>query len=202
MSAIYAPPYDSPIEDLFAYNAVKYLADDVELMPQVSIQTICGRFVLDFLLQSPSAGRVAVECDGKEFHEESRDEWRDAMILGGGLVDAIYRLRGCDIHFHIEDLLYLMSRHDPTLMSERGITNLDLLATPEAKSFQSGERAVDIHSFHYHSVDDEQGSLRMEVRRTSVPLGQRRFWQAAYAYAKSIGGGDLDEVIASYRRGT
>ena len=127
-----------------------------------------------------------------------RDEWRDAMILGGEFVDSIYRLRGCDIHYHIEDLLYLMSCLDPKIMSERGIRNLELLATPKAKSSRPGEHALDIHSFRYHSDDDEQGSLRMEVRRRFVPLGQRRFWRAAYAYAQSIGGGDLDEVIASY----
>ncbi len=202
MPALYSPPYDSPIEDLFAYNAIKYLADDVELTTQVPINTICGRFVLDFVAVSPTAGKIAIECDGKEFHEESRDEWRDAMILGCGFVDVIYRLRGSDIHYHIEDLLYLISRRDPNVISERGAINLASLATAEAKSFIAKGQHNEIHCIQYSSADGEQGRLRMEVRRTAIPAGQRRFWQAAYAYAQSIGGGKLDDVIASYRSGT
>lgn len=47
--------------------------------------------------------RIGIECDGKKFHNASRDEWRDAMILGGEHLDVIYRLRGSDINFYIED---------------------------------------------------------------------------------------------------
>lgn len=81
---IYQPPYDSPIEDAFAYYFVmKYAAEDVDLTTQVEASTICGKFRLDFVLCAREGFRAGVECDGKDFHNPSRDEWRDAMILGG-----------------------------------------------------------------------------------------------------------------------
>ncbi len=202
MPATYSPPYESPIEDLFAYNVVKYLAEGIELIPQVPVQTICGRFVLDFVLRLPGVGKIGIECDGRDFHDESRDEWRDAMILGAGSVDAIYRLRGCDIHHHIEDLLFLLSRLEPWVMPEWRIKYLEVLATPEVKSRLVQGLSDDIYHVRYQTTDQERGSLRMEVRRSSVPPGQRRFWQTAYNYAQSVGGGGLDDVIASYRQGS
>jgi hypothetical protein len=71
---IYNPPYDSPIEDRFAENLVKYLRDDVDLSTQVECKTICGDFHLDFLITSGNGAKVAIECDGKEFHDSYRDE--------------------------------------------------------------------------------------------------------------------------------
>jgi len=76
---MYDPPYESPLEDLFAWNAVKYLGETVAFDKQVEVDTICGKFRLDFLAVSPES-RVAFECDGVEYHEPRRDEWRDAMI--------------------------------------------------------------------------------------------------------------------------
>ena len=35
MSAFYDPPYDSPIEDIFAWNTVKYLSEQTVLSKQV-----------------------------------------------------------------------------------------------------------------------------------------------------------------------
>jgi len=43
----YSPPYDSPSENKFAYNLVKYLEKDVELHPQYSIKTHKTTFHLD-----------------------------------------------------------------------------------------------------------------------------------------------------------
>lgn len=122
---------ESPIERLFAWNIAKYLHEDVTTEQQVEVQTICGTYRLDFLIQR---GRkvVAVECDGKEFHRIERDEWRDALILETKKVHAIYRLRGSDLTYHTEDLLYLMSKRDRDLFSERGLFNLSRLASEQA----------------------------------------------------------------------
>src|SRR5205823_6540052 len=58
----YRPPYGSPIEDVFAYSATKYLRKEVRLVPQQKIRTYCGSFRVDFLIQFGKR-RVAVECD-------------------------------------------------------------------------------------------------------------------------------------------
>jgi len=93
-SPIYNPSYDSPLEDIFAFNIVKYLDHGVSFRPQVEVNTICEVFRVDFMVQAPGGKKIVFECDGKEFHDAFRDEWRDAMILGAGEADIIYRLRG------------------------------------------------------------------------------------------------------------
>jgi hypothetical protein len=195
MPAHYLPPYDSPIEDKFAYFLTKYIAGDVKILPQFPAETICGRFVIDFVLISPEIGRVAIECDGREFHDDRRDEWRDAMILGHQIVDSVYRLRGSDINFYIEDVLFLLSRLEPGLMSARGSTNLNTLVSIDAKVFPA-TRDEDRIRIRYQ--EPEEGSLLIEVRRFHVPEGQRRFWQAAFRFAKSVGGGQLETVMQRY----
>jgi hypothetical protein len=197
MPVFYTPPYDSPIEDMFVRHYERYAVSSAELVPQKEIKTICGNFILDFRIQDETGYRVGIECDGKEFHEESRDEWRDAMILGGDHVDVIYRLRGSDINFYIEDVLYLLSVLEPQLFKERATVDLDVLASPEVKQLQKN-RGRDHYFFEYRNGDDK-GLFRLEARRRKVPDGERRFWQAAYRYAQEIGGGRLNDDIASYR---
>ena len=43
------------------------------------------------------------------------------------------------------------------------------------------------------------GDPQIYVRRAHVSDKKRHFWQAAYQYARLIGGGALDDVIQSYR---
>ncbi len=119
----YNPPYDSPIEDEFALNVVKYLDDTAVLHAQVPINTRAGRLRSDFVIEKGPL-RVAVECDGKEFHDAYNDQWRDALILGTGRIDAIYRLRGKDIKKHVDDALFIIQDAYPKLFSERGLINL------------------------------------------------------------------------------
>jgi very-short-patch-repair endonuclease len=198
MSVTYSPPYDSPIEDAFAYHFAKYANENVQFDCQVPVQTICGLFVIDFVAHAPNIGRIAIECDGKDFHDESRDEWRDAMILGAKAVDTIYRVRGSDIAHHIDDILFCLSRLEPGIASKRGEINLNALASYEVKELSLNQ---DHDLYHLYYKDEEQeGALLLEIRRQRIPVGQRRFWQSAYRHAVSVGGGDLDEVIRGFRQ--
>jgi hypothetical protein len=95
---VYDPPYESPLEDSFAWNLSKHLRRDTRLEKQVVVSTVCGAFRMDFVATSAAGQRIAFECDGAEFHEFRRDEWRDAMILGGGGADSIIRLEGAILH--------------------------------------------------------------------------------------------------------
>ena len=197
MKIIYTPPYDSPIEDKFAYHYIKYASDDVDMVAQFEALTLCGRFIIDFVLLASNGKRIGIECDGREFHDESRDEWRDAMIIGEGHVDVIYRLRGCDITYCIEDILYLMAILEPCLFSTRAIENLKVLASAEIQEI-SKDHCNDFYYFK-HNNEVDAGFFKVEVRRRIVPNGQRRFWQSAYRFAKLLGGGNLDEIIEKYR---
>ncbi|MFZ1389844.1 MAG: hypothetical protein WBP46_18985 [Thiolinea sp.] len=198
MPAIYNPPYDSPIEDIFARHYVNYASETIAFTPQASINTLCGVFILDFLLEDGSGYRVGIECDGKEFHDAARDEWRDAMILGEHHVDVIYRVRGSDIVYYMEDVLYILSKFEPSLFKHRATNNLSVLASYEAQQMAKS-RDSESYIFEYKNSEDI-GFLHLSARRYTVPTNERRFWQAAYTYALSIGGGKLTDVIDQYRK--
>src|SRR5690606_13136417 len=85
------PPFESPIEQSFAWAVTKYINPEVAWDKQVTKKTICGPFRVDFEATLPSGHRISFECDGAGFHEQSLDEFRDAMLLGDGQTDAVVR---------------------------------------------------------------------------------------------------------------
>jgi len=74
---------------------------------------------------------ISFECDGKQFHDRWRDEWRDAITLGEGHVDVVYRLRGHDICFNVSDCLFLISHWEPEMFTVAGRLNLRSLVCSE-----------------------------------------------------------------------
>jgi len=48
-SSMYDPPYESPLEDCFAWALSKYLRPGTNLQKQVEVKTICGDFRVDFV---------------------------------------------------------------------------------------------------------------------------------------------------------
>jgi len=152
----YRPPYGSPIEDVFAYSATKYLRKEVRLVPQQKIRTYCGSFRVDFLIQFGKR-RVAVECDGKAFHRTARDLARDTLILGSCAVDMIFRLQGSSIHYRIGDCLFLLSRYVPHLFTDRGFSNLEALAAPETRAQTNVTVKPFVNVEHSIADDEERG---------------------------------------------
>lgn len=197
--ATYHPPYESPIEDDFALNFVKYIKDNIVLNKQVEIDTICGKFRVDFSIESPTQQIIAFECDGKEFHEESRDEWRDAMILGSSDINEIYRLRGSDLTYHMNDILYIISKYIPHIFSERGLINLGHLASKEALSHSLNAYSTIIRVAYISDPPQSVHHIIIERRHKNIPKGKRQFWQASYKFALEHGGGQLDNIISNYR---
>jgi hypothetical protein len=173
----YDPPYDSPIEDLFAVNAVKYLHEDCQFDKQVEVPTILGTYRLDFLVTRGSR-KMAVECDGKEFHDKYRDEWRDALIFDAGGADVIYRLRGCDLTYHTEDLLYLMARWDPEFFSDRAQINLNKLVADEIRPWGNGDDYPMGAMAHYRPEPGQREGYWIDIDRfvRVPPPGKRVFW--------------------------
>lgn len=192
--------YDSPIEAELAWELGKWLADSVGVTQQEVFETSAGRFRPDFVLRT-GLRSVGVEADGRDFHNERRDEWRDAMLLGEGRLDTIYRLRGTDIAHRLPDCLYLMTRLDPELFSERGRINLANAASYEARD-KVIDDVLEAVRVVYEAPLDEEGPpafLRM-IRRTSQPTSAKRvFWRdTCYPFAKAQPGLSLDEIIRLY----
>ncbi len=194
----YDPPYESPLEDLFALNVVKYLRSSVGFDKQVKAETICGKFRMDFVVYCGSK-KVAFECDGQGYHEDLRDEWRDAMILGAGAVDTIYRLRGSDLTYYLEDCLFIVSQWEAEIFSERALINLKVLASDEARSHRIKKcNSIAMITYRQQSNSITPFFVWIERRSHQIPPGKRVFWQRWFDYAKKHGGGDLDKIIGKY----
>jgi very-short-patch-repair endonuclease len=112
---------ESPIEELFlaaafaagvdshsaAHIYASPFSDDFEFFPGDHIwpQTRMGNYRLDFLIVHVAADGtrtfVAVECDGHEFHERTkeqaaRDKMRDRFLTGRGI--KVLRFAGSEIY--------------------------------------------------------------------------------------------------------
>lgn len=126
--------HESPLEERMSDLLIKALDDATTWKTQVNVRTAFGDFRLDALLVAPDGRpRVAIECDGARHHRGSRDEWRDAAILGEGFVDAILRVRGRDLYLRPADVLHALCVRLPMLFSARGRENAARLASQEIR---------------------------------------------------------------------
>lgn len=188
------PPYNSPIEESFAWNFTKYANPNVDIRKQELISTTHGKFFLDFAVEDQQGHIIGIECDGKEFHEPYRDEWRDAIILGAGHISEIVRIRGADIYYNIIDALYVLLIWFPSFFSESGIINLTFLASDYIKRSQ-GSIKDSLSAFTRLLLEDGsvQGSL---VTRRTIPAGGRRqFWTEMAAFANKHPYKSVDELM-------
>ncbi len=129
-SLFYAPPYERPVEDEFAWHLVKYLEPSAGLAYQYRVETPFTRFWIDFVVEY--GGRhIAFECSDL-FTDADETAYRDALIVGSGAIDVLYRFRTEDLLHHLHDVLLLISRWEPALFSRRGHINLQTLASQTA----------------------------------------------------------------------
>jgi hypothetical protein len=206
----YDPPYDSPIEDLFAWHLIKYLPPHATLVPQVEVTTQCGTYRIDFVCTS--GGRtVGFECDGQKYHDEVKDEWRDALIMGTHRVNAVYRIAGRNIFHQIERSLYLIGRDEPNLFGERGRIQLRILGEADMIGV---DRFEDVSFLGYrwfperlaHLLDDqdliEQASRDVTLRLTKSTdrrfYGREPEWLRKVRFARLHRGKTLSEIIQLY----
>lgn len=194
----YIPPYDSPIEDEFALTYTKYINENVDFRMQEMVYTKCGKFRLDFIVELEDGKKIGIECDGEEFHDQSRDEWRDAAILGSTDIYEIYRIKGSDIQYHLEDVLYVLSIWEPTLFSERGRNILKKIASEailKVNQFDTTRLMVPFISERgvYHLILDRR------TKRYTKNI-KKQFWETAYQVIKKSNLNDLDAIISEYRK--
>lgn len=95
-------PTESKIEEEFQYWMSKFLA--VDGRAQVPVSTSRGNYRLDFLFD----GRVAVELDGKRFHDGKRDAIRDEAILRETEIEEIIRIPGEVWWWREEDTMHVI----------------------------------------------------------------------------------------------
>lgn len=192
---LYEPPYDSPIEDILAYNLLKYIRPDVVLRRQVEVATKAGTFRLDFVLEGNGVS-IGLECDGEEFHDPWRDEWRDAMILGSAKMDDILRIPGKHICGRPSICIYRIAEWYHEFFTDHGQTNIETLARAEAEAVD--EAYGHPHgNLDFHGEEGKQrilGMVRLE-RRAQSP----HYLAKLLAFAKASSHTTLDAIIEEYK---
>ena len=131
-SLFYDPPYERPLEDEFAWHLIKYLRPIAGLRYQVKIETPCTNAWVDFIVEH-GARRIGFEIGSLEEGDEEQERYRDALVIGSGALDVLYRFRAADLLYRPHDALHLAAVWDQSLFSERGRINLHTLASPEAR---------------------------------------------------------------------
>ncbi len=186
---------ESPIEQALEHHLTKFLAGHVSVERQVPCTTLWGAFRFDFVL-SANGLRIALECDGAEYHDQEHDEWRDAVTLGSGIVDEVVRFAGHSIHHCPDDCLFVLSCMHPRMFSSRTRNHLDRLAF-------SGDERVDVRQelvlYGIPVTDAESDEI---VAEHTVAVRRRRraerpqYWENLYQVAQRLGPSTLREVIA------
>ena len=188
------PPYDSPIETVFADSCFKFLSPTVCVEKQVEVSTTHGVFRLDFLM-SANGRNIAIECDGKDFHEGLRDELRDAILLGEGKCDTIYHFRGCDLVYYRYDCVWLMSILDKDLFIQRGHIQLCQLRclTPDLR-YEDIEKNESFH-FHIGSPSRFFWAIRRSTQLVNNNPTLNYHWKHLYKFACEHPCANLDELL-------
>lgn len=125
---------ESPIEDIFEERFLPSLEhNNVTFRRQHQIKTICGQFRIDFSLYHEDIN-LGIECDGKDYHDEEYDRWRDALILGSGKIKDIVRIDGSQIHRNVYCCIYQIKMMYPYLFSLNGQKRISSLAINEIRN--------------------------------------------------------------------
>ena len=141
---------DSPIETKFNRFTLRFLSDRTRVCRQHRIRTGKGLKRVDFLYVSASGKRIAVECDGKDWHCASVDSVRDNAILETGEVDRIIRFRGCDIWHREVDVSWLLSITAPELFWGGGLLHARCRADTDTGRQATTQR---LHGYTAITVD-------------------------------------------------
>ena len=132
-SLFYDPPYERPLEDELAWHLVKYLSPISGLHYQVRTETPAQNVWVDFVIEQ-SERRIGIEIGSLNVENEQKTAFRDALVMGSGSLDVLYRLPGGALMHRLHDIILVMSQWDRDLFSEHGRRNLHTLASPEARA--------------------------------------------------------------------
>ncbi len=141
-----APHEPATQQEDFAATLAKYLREDVSLAINITVNPGPGPFGA---MEDVSLGLMAERVADDEGRVSQRVVFeigataspreiekrliRDATLLDRDLTDAVYRIRRVDLVYCLPDVLFMISRLDPGLFSERGLINLQTLSSREAR---------------------------------------------------------------------
>lgn len=116
----YDPPYETELDDRLAQHLVAYLAPAASLQYRATVWTPWMQCRFDFLIDFGTR-RVAIDySDTPEHVLTALVEDNDALALGSGNVDVIFRIRRQDLEMRLFDVLHLIARWESALFTPYG----------------------------------------------------------------------------------
>lgn len=182
--------YESPIEEYLLDKLRSHLAPGASLDLQVPFETFVQGFRVDALLKY-GCESVAIECDGREFHDPYRDEWRDALLLGHRHVTSVVRFGGANIMDVPLVCLLSLSLWFPDAFTERGRI---VFAGAGTQMYSLGGDESRVFG-RYHVG----GNTFREFKASRTGTGGREMWRTYWSFAYSCGKASLDEIIKKWR---
>lgn len=206
---VFDPPYESPIEEYFAWEYEKVKDLGVSVQKQYRVETEFGRFRLDFVIHQADS-RVGVECDGRHTHDMHRDSCRDSILLGEKHVRVVYRLRGSDLYAHPKECLHALALLEPSLFGARGLEQLRVATrwSSDKGSTQLGPGGAVVELTN--DDDDGAGPTRGDEPAHSDVLREPQYVHVArhvadedglsfFKFALNRGRGDFDFLVDVFR---
>lgn len=110
--------YESPAEECLGERLRSSVDPTTKFQTQVWVDTWVGPFRLDLVLTDRSGRRIAIEVDGKDFHEPVRDHWRTVFVVGDERVDVVYRVPASDLKANLVGVLAGLAAVEPLCFPE------------------------------------------------------------------------------------
>lgn len=197
------------IDDEFGWEIRKHLVATAWCEQRMRVPTLFGFVTLDFHVRVGKL-RVGFLYDGLTAAPGFAGIWQDAAMVGANAVDVVYRLRQSDFDERLADILYLVSRADLRLFSERGLLNLESLASAPARRCRVKEE-LQVHYPEPRSEEDCDPSGDPAGEETDVepilrPDGEclhlvrrvRERLEIPYRYARDAGLRSVEQAMERY----
>jgi len=192
------PEAESPIATIMEEKILLHLSKEYHIEREYECPTPWANFRIDLVITNGKS-KIGIECDGKEFHNPFNDETRDALILGMGLVDTIWRFRGKDIYFAVYDCVYLLSRLEPDLFTVRGKQVLESQACHSVKDFEPDLYSdINIHRYFKGEPLEILTPRELRVTRNSClpsALARGPYWKEIFEKVSGWTNLNFKEVV-------
>lgn len=138
VSLFYDPPYDNEVDDRLARHLVAYLTPAASLDYKARIWAAYTQCRFDFVIDLGTR-RIALDYTGTPTDiAGALVEDNDALALGAGVVDVVFRVRGRDLDERMYDCLHMIAQWEPQLFTPYGRRIFASRASIEARRTVAG----------------------------------------------------------------
>lgn len=200
--------YESPAEECLGERLRSAADPTAKYQTQVWVDTWAGPFRLDILLIDKNGRRIAVEVDGKDFHEPVRDHWRTVFIVGDRQVDVVYRVPARDLKINLVGVLAGLAAVEPLCFRQA-----EILRWKEITDVCSIRASTDEGGETEQEEDDEDAKYGRAYSRRWIGSTmaieshfrgdamdcERAIINAYYDFAMATGLKDLDAIQEAWK---